>query len=191
MNTIKIKILEYLLQNKEKEHNILSISKKINTNYSNTYQNIKNMEELKIEKIGKTNKITLNNKLTNNLFIAENNRKTKLLKSEVFQNIQRKVNKTKNPFNILLIFGSSLNTNNPKDIDICIITNSNKKEMLEELETLSYALDINIFTTNQFKEMISKKENNLGNEILKHNVILKGVENYYELIKKRTLIYKH
>ena len=183
MKAIQIKILECLLESEEKEHNILSISKEINTNYSNIYQNIKEMKEIKTEKIGKTNKITLKKILTENLFIAESNRKNNLIKSEVFRNILRKINKTNNPFNIILIFGSSLKNKTASDIDICIITNETEINLIEELETLSYSLDINVFTTTQFKEMISKKENNLGNEILKHNVILKGIENYYELIK--------
>ena len=32
--------------------------------------------------------------------------------------------------------------------------------------------------------MIEKKQNNLGHEIIKNNIILYGVENYYNLIEK-------
>ncbi len=46
---------------------------------------------------------------------------------------------------------------------MCIITNDANEEILENLELLTYKLDIHSFTTNQFKEMIFKKEDNLGN----------------------------
>ena len=178
---IAIKILKYLLEDK-KHRNILEISKAINTNYSNTYSNIKKLEELDIKKIGNTKQVEIIPKLTKNLYIAEFERKEELIKSEIFRNIERKVDKTKNPFLIVLVFGSSLISKNPKDIDICVIANDTIS-IEEELRTLSYNIDLNVFTSQEFIEMISLKENNVGNEIIRNNVILKGIENYYEILE--------
>lgn len=45
-------------------------------------------------------------------------------------------------------------------------------------------IDIQEFTTNEFTSMIEKKQNNLGHEIIKNNIILYGIESYYNLIAK-------
>lgn len=184
MKAINIKILEYLLDNKE-NNNISMISRNIKTNYSNTYQNIRLMNEITLLKIGQNKLVFLKNILTPNIFIAENNRLNKLLKSEDIRNIARKLNKIGSPFFIALLFGSRIKNKKFNDIDLCIITDSKKiaSGIENELDTLSYNIDLNIFTTNEFKEMISSKNSNLGNEILKKNIILKGIENYYELLK--------
>ena len=184
---IAIKILKYLLENKEPK-NILEISKAINTNYSNTYRNIQNIEEVNITNFGNTKRIEIIPKLTENLYIAEFQRKKELLKSEIFQNISRKIDKSKNPFLIVLVFGSSIKRLNPNDIDICVISDHETK-LEEELATLSYNIDLNIFTTKEFIEMISLKTDNLGNEILKNNIILKGIESYYEILKNVESVY--
>ncbi len=39
------------------------------------------------------------------------------------------------------------------------------------------------FSESQFLDMIKAKDFNVGKEAMKNNVILYGIENYYELIK--------
>jgi len=184
MKAIKIKILEYLLDNKD-DNNVAVIARNIKTNYSNTYLNIKKMSEIFIKKIGNNNSIFLKNKLTPDLFLAENNRTSSFLESEDIRNIHRKINKIDSSFFIALLFGSRLKNKNHKDLDLCIIVDDEytKTRIEQELDTLSYNIDLNIFTSNEFKQMIELKNPNLGNEILKKNIILKGIENYYDLIK--------
>ncbi len=183
MKAIKIKILEYLLDNKE-NNNISTISKNIKTNYSNTYQNVLLMGEISLLKIGQNKLVFLKNILTPDIFTAENNRLNNFLKSEDIRNITRKLNKITSPFFIALLFGSRIKSKKFNDIDLCIITDDKKiiSELENELDTLSYSIDLNTFTTDEFKEMISSKKSNLGNEILKKNIILKGIENYYGLL---------
>ena len=184
MKAIKIKILEYLLENKD-NNNISTISKNIKTNYSNTYQNILLMDELDLIKFGQNKLVFLKNILTPEIFTAENNRLMNLLKSEDIRNITRKLNKISSPFFTALLFGSRIKSKKFDDIDLCIISDDKKiiSEIENELDTLSYSIDLNTFTVNEFKEMISSKNSNVGNEILKKNIILKGIENYYELLK--------
>jgi len=184
MKAIKIKILEHLLDSNQ-NNNILTISKSIKTNYSNTHQNIKDMEEIKTLKIGRNNVILLKKVLTKNLFEAETNRTNHFLKSEDIRNIHRNLNKTTSPFFIALVFGSRLKNKNYNDIDICVITDDKKikNQITENLEILSYKIDLHIFTSSEFLDMINSKKSNLGNEIIKKNIILKGIENYYELLK--------
>ena len=89
---------------------------------------------------------------------------------------------------IVLIFGSFAKGKNTSssDIDICVISDNKKKikELWEMLNLLSLKLEIQEFTTKEFISMIEKKQNNLGNEIIKSNIILYGIENYYNLISK-------
>lgn len=184
MKAIKVKILEYLLEN-NKINNISSISKNIKTNYSNTYSNIKDMKEVKTTKIGKSNVISLKKILTKNVFEAETNRLNRFLKSEDIRNIHRNLNKITSPFFIALLFGSRIKNKNFNDIDLCVITDDKKirDQVTKNLEILSYNIDLHIFSSSEFLEMISSKNPNIGNEIIKENIIIKGVENYYELIK--------
>lgn len=183
MKAIKVKVLEYLLENGR--DNVLNISKGIGSNYSNVYQNVTAMEELYIERYGNSKYVSLKRKLTPLLYQAESNRKDFLLKAEDIRNINRKLDKIQNPFFIVLLFGSRLEGKKNRDIDLCVITDSAevKKQVEEELDTLTYDVDLNVFTSKQFREMIALKKPNLGNEILSRNVVLKGIENYYELIK--------
>jgi predicted nucleotidyltransferase len=143
------------------------------------------MDEISFLKIGQNKLVFLKNILTSDIFVAENNRLNKFLKLEDIRNISRKLNKICSPFFIALLFGSRIKSKQFNDIDLCIISDDKKviSDIEDELGTLSYRLDLNIFDVNEFKEMISSKNSNLGNEILKKNIVLKGIENYYDLLK--------
>ena len=184
MNTIATKILEFLLSSSSPQ-NISSISRHINTNYSNTYQNIMSMQELSISRLGNNSLISLKPSLTPLLYQAHHNRLEFYKKSQDIRNICRKVNKTPYPFVSILLFGSRLDKQTSNDIDICIICDNLAitKQICDELETLTYSLDIHSFSVDQFKQMISVKKSNLGNEIIHKNLVLKGLENYYELLR--------
>ena len=41
-----------------------------------------------------------------------------------------------------------------------------------------------VVSTDEFESMLKTKENNVGKEIVKNNIILYGVENYYNLISR-------
>jgi predicted nucleotidyltransferase len=91
---------------------------------------------------------------------------------------------------IVLVFGSFIKKQNTSfsDVDLCIISDNGEKnsKLIEKLGLLSLKLEIHEFTTKEFISMIEKKQNNLGNEIVKSNIILYGIENYYTLISKWT-----
>jgi predicted nucleotidyltransferase len=184
MKAISLKILEFLLSSSSPQ-NISSIARHINTNYSNTYQNIMSMQELSISRLGNNSLISLKPFLTPLLYQAHHNRLLFFKKSQDIQHIYRKINKTPYPFVSILLFGSRLDKKATNDIDICIICDNNLviKQIRDELETLSYSLDVHSFSVNEFKQMITLKSSNLGNEIIKKNLVLKGLENYYELLR--------
>ena len=45
-------------------------------------------------------------------------------------------------------------------------------------------MEIHEFTSKEFISMIEKTQSNVGHEIVKNNIILYGIENYYSLISK-------
>ena len=93
-------------------------------------------------------------------------------------------------FFILLIFGSSIEKDNPKDIDILLILENEEK--IEEIEKIlknvssnfNKKFDINVISVKSVKEMLSKREEpNLINETLNKHILLFGAENYYNILK--------
>ena len=93
----------------------------------------------------------------------------------------------KNPFFVFLVFGSYAKKNQKKgsDIDICLITDDKKiNSKIHQIIGL-IPLDIHLldFTVDDFIKMLKTKEDNVGKEIMKNNIILYGIENFYELIK--------
>lgn len=113
-----------------------------------------------------------------------------LLKNPEMRVVKKYIEKLSYPFMIFLVFGSYSKKTKTKnsDIDICMILDDKSKsvKLYEKLNLLSLNLEIQEFTSKEFVSMIKNKQNNLGNEIIKSNIILYGKENYYNLISKWT-----
>lgn len=188
--TLKEKILKYLIENKEKPTTIRQISKNLNADYKNTFQAIASLKELISKtKLGNSNLIQIKLKPNQELFATENKRTSQFLKeNKQLELIKQDISSINYPFFTVLIFGSYVKKTHTKksDIDLCIISdNKNKtKELISKLELLPIKLEIHVFTTEEFEQMLKTKEENIGGEIVKKNIVLYGVENYYNLISK-------
>ena len=70
------------------------------------------------------------------------------------------------------------------DIDICIITDN--EEINKEVQSILSVTPINVhlqnFSSEHFLAMLKSKEFNVGNEIVKNNIILHGIESFYEIV---------
>ena len=181
-DTLKQKILKFLIENKE-NHSILEISKKLRVDYKNTFQAIKNLEPGTHSKKrqGNSQLVSFGFEFGPEVLAVEEKRKEDFLKNNPkLKLIKHEINEEKYPFMIVLAFGSfAKGKNTPSsDLDICIISDNKKKtrELSEKLDLLTLKIDIHNFTTGEFISMIEKKENNLGNEIIKSNIILYGIE---------------
>lgn len=103
--------------------------------------------------------------------------------------IEDMLNKSGLDFFIFLIFGSYVEKENPRDIDILIIIENGKK--LEQTERIienlasnfSFKLHINVISTESMYEMLSKNQINVVNETLNKHLIIYGAENYYKILK--------
>ena len=93
-------------------------------------------------------------------------------------------------FFIFLAFGSSVESKEPRDIDILLIVQ--EKEKINEVERIvsniasnfSKKFDINIISVESAYEMLNKRDSiNMLNETLNKHILLFGAESYYRILK--------
>ncbi len=183
----KLSILRMLIENPDKDYTIRQISLKRNINYKSAYyavMKLKNEGIVDIKFLGNSSIVRFNFNFNESVFIVENWRKKDFLKNKNFLVLYKRIKEIENPFFISIVFGSFANKTSTRgsDVDICTISNEN----LEELETIFNTTPLNIhhvkFTSDEFLKMLKTNEFNVSKEIVKNKIILKGVEEFYELI---------
>lgn len=187
----KDKILEFLLSNKNTEFTIRSISKNISVDYKAVYIIVNELIQNKIiiaKKAGQSILCLINQKLFNaDVFKAELTRQEELLKNKNFSVLQSYFNDIKEPFFILLLFGSyaSGKQNKNSDIDLMLITDDEKikKQVKGKIPLIPLKIHLVDYTSEEFISMIKTTEFNVGKEAFNNNIILLGIEDYYRLIK--------
>jgi predicted nucleotidyltransferase len=187
----KEKILKYLIENKEPK-TILQLSGAVAIDYKNTYNHIGDLSASGaiVQKVfGNAHPIEINLSPNQEIFNVEEKRTEEFVsKNPKLRLIKQDIEEVNYPFMIVLLFGSYVKGTSTKssDIDICIILDNKEKskKLFEKLSLFSTKLEIHEFTTEEFVLMIEKQQRNLGHEIIKNNIILYGVENYYNLISK-------
>ncbi len=186
-------IIKQLLELEEKECNISTLSRSCKKDYKTTYNIIKRLEKTEIitlQKFGNSWRITFIPKIHPLLFETEYIRRAELLTNKNID-IMLKYFKDglKTPFFILLLFGSYAKHTQTKhsDIDLFFIYPDNDLGFEKKIQNISslipLKLHINIFTEKEFLAMKKSKEITVGSEVIKHNIILHGIESYYELIQ--------
>lgn len=187
----KERIIKSLIENK-KPISIRETSSATSIDYKNTYNIVNELQAsgaIIKEVFGNAKPIKLNLSPNQEIFNVENKRTEEFLsKHSKLKLIKQDIEEINYPFFIVLIFGSYAKNKeiSNSDIDLCIISDSKekKKKLFNKLNLLSLKLEIQEFTTEEFISMIEKNQKNLGHEIVKSNIILYGIENYYNLISK-------
>ena len=186
-------IIKFLIENKNEELNIRSISKSLKMDYKNVYSIIKRLEKMlliKIETFGQSSRIKLNVIVHPLIFEAEFERRKDILKDKNFavllSNFKRAI---KSRLYVLLLFGSYAKRTQTKssDIDLMVICpdgleNAFEKDVDRIVSSMPLPLHPLVFSESQFIEMINAKEPNVGQEALKNNIILYGIEQYYGMM---------
>ncbi len=186
-------IIRYLIENKNEELNILRISKELRMDYKNVHSTVKRLEKellVKLESFGQSSRVKLISQVHPLIFEAEYNRRKEILKDK---NLAVMLNDFKNTLKskcyMLLIFGSYAKKTQTKnsDIDLMFIVPDGKEELFEkEVHRAARSLPLPIhhlvFSEKQFLEMADAKKSNVGQEALKNNIILYGIETYYEMV---------
>jgi len=186
-------IIRYLIENKNEELNILKISKELRMDYKNIHSTVKRLEKeslVKLESFGQSSRVKLISQIHPLIFEAEYNRRKELLKDK---NLAVMLNDFKNTLKskcyMLLIFGSYAKKTQTKnsDIDLMFIVPDGKEELFEKdvhraAKSLPLPIHPLVFSEKQFLEMADAKKSNVGQEALKNNIILYGIETYYEMV---------
>ncbi len=185
----KFKILKFFSENKNKEFSIKKVSEITNSNYKIVYETIKFLESkklIKFRKKGNSKLCTFNYKYASETAKVESIRKKELFKNKDIKLIFKRIKEITYPFYCLIIFGSYANKTYKKnsDIDICLICDD--KDTIDKITNILDITSIDIhlqkFTTNEFLSMIELRKSNIGNEIVNNNIVLHGLENFYELV---------
>lgn len=191
--TLKQKVLKFLIENKDSPHSILEISRELKSDYKNTSSALNSLSQkvFSKSKIGNSYSISFNSNLDFDTFLLEKLRTDEFLeKHPKLKLLKNSIEEVGYPFMIALVFGSYAKNqeNKNSDVDICIISDSseNREKLSQKLNLFSLNLEIQEFTVKEFSLMLSKKQDNLSHEIIKNNILLFGIENYYNLITKWT-----
>ena len=190
----EIRVMELFVSRVLDSFSIREVSRLIKKDLKIVYSSIKKL----IEKdfiIKEKNGLRLNYKKNiNDLAYIENIRKEHFfIKNPLIKiHINNFIEKSKNKFFILVLFGSyALQKQNKKlDIDLLAIVPEYDEEFEKELNASLSASNkefhINIIDEDGFKEMLGKRdEMNVINETLNNHVLLYGADLYYLLLGDR------
>ncbi len=186
-------ILRWLIEKKNEELNILNIANEIKMDYKNVYSIVKRLEKeslVVLERFGQSNRVKLIQKVHPLIFEVEYERRKTLLKDKnLVVMLDSLKNELKTRCFVLLLFGSYAKKKQTKDsdIDIMFIVSDGKEESFEKnvdrvLSVLPLPIHALVFSEEQFNQMLYSKEPNVGKEAYKNNIILHGIETFYEMI---------
>ncbi|MEK6968153.1 MAG: nucleotidyltransferase domain-containing protein [Nanoarchaeota archaeon] len=188
----EVEFIRLLIENKDKDLSISSVAKLLKKDYKNAHNIVKRLEKrslISLKPFGRSYRLTLNIKPHPLIFEAEHERRSELLKNkdlvvmlETFKGLRTKLF-------VLLVFGSHAKKTSTKhsDIDLLFIVPDAGEERIEKeiqniASILPLKLHLNIFSETDFKAMKNSKETTVGSEAIMHNVILHGIEPYYEIV---------
>lgn len=185
----KLSILRFLIENSEEDYSIRKIALARRINYKSAYKVVKKLGKegiVNVKKYGNASIVKFNYNFNESVFIVENQRKEDFLKNKDFKVLYKRIMEIKNPFFICLIFGSYAKGTARKgsDLDLCVITNEKevKSEISAILDITPFDIHYLEFSSDDFIKMLKTTEFNVGREIVKNKIILKGIEEFYELI---------
>ena len=188
MKNNKIEIIITLIERGGEFPTIRQLSQKTGIRYSNVYSIVKKLEKenlIKLEKVGNSFQCSLNKKVHPLIFEAEFERKKILNQNSDFQLLYKRLNSLKFSF-IALVFGSYAKGTESKgsDIDLMVIGDKNhEKEISRIFSILPLKIHFIFFTFEEFLKMSITKEFSVVSEVMKYNIILIGIEDYYRLME--------
>lgn len=148
------------------------------------------MRLIELRPLGRSHRVLMHNKINPLLFEAEHQRRTDLLKNKNIAVLHDSFRELHSTLYVLLVFGSYANKTQTKhsDIDLLFTVSDESEERMEReiqgiARTIPLKLHINIFKESDFRAMKHSKKITVGTEAIRNNVILHGIEAYYELIQ--------
>ena len=186
-NTTKDKVLKLLLSNKDKEFTIRAIAKEIAIDYKTVHIVVNRLLKsgvLSSKKAGQTILCSLN-RFNADIFRAESIRREELLRNKSLYALHNYFKDLKEPFFIILLFGSyaSGKARKGSDIDLMLITDNDdlRKKAKKIVSLIPLSIHLVDFNSKEFLSMLKTTEFNVGKEAVNNNIILFGIEDYYRL----------
>ena len=194
MNSTQIKILEVCTKEITELFTLREIARRLNLYPSQVHKAIKPLLNQKIILESPQKFLYLNYRKNHELLsYIESLRTEEIVKKykELQMFVQEVKEKIKEHSFVLLLFGSAVNTNKPRDIDILLIVENKEKVEFHEkfLSNIvsKYTLPIEervISFESVYEMLLKREEKNLMNEIINKHIILSGGELFYLLITR-------
>lgn len=193
MKSKEVEVIKALIENRDMELSINQIACILKKDYKNTHNIVKRllkMQIVKLERFGNSCRVSLINRPLPLIYEAEYQRRQEILKNKDLSIMYDSFSNLHSRFYVMLIFGSYVKKTQTKgsDIDILFIVPDSEEEKMEKeitniTDTLPINLHINIFSEKDFMAMKSSKKVTVGSEVMMKNIILYGIETYYEMIR--------
>jgi len=180
---MEVTVLKYLLDNRDKEHNIRSISKATRMDYKNVHTLVAKLQKMalvEIQPFGNVRRVILTPHIHPLLFQSEYERRENLAKNKNIRLILKHLTEVPFPFAALL-FGSFAKGKQTKHSDYDILAISEKE--IKALSILPLDIHITHVTPEEFIQMTRSKEFTVVSEANTYNVPLIGIEDYYRLLE--------
>ena len=190
----QLKILAYLIDNKDKFFGIRELAKEISTVYylvQRNIQQLKNRKIITLQKAGKTSLIRLH-PLVNHAHLIEAEKYKRGLFYQKYPQLRvtlkKIIEQAKSCFFVLLVFGSyAKQPRKDSDLDLLVIVPNQKQADIMEKVVSSVArtslvkIHETVVTEKSFVLMLQKKELNVALESKEKHVLIYGDELYYKL----------
>jgi hypothetical protein len=194
INKSTAKVLQFFVSHITESFTLREVARRLKMHVSLTHRAIQPLIDSKIIEQDKHKNLILNYKNHHEtLVFAEYLRRDNFLEKHKDIKLFRDelINKIKEDNFILLVFGSTVESNKPRDIDILLIVDSTEKIEFHEkfLHNIASNYDLpfeeRVIGFESVYEMLSKRDQrNVINEILSKHIILYGAELFYRLIER-------
>lgn len=184
------KIIKYLIENK-KEMTIRELANAVKSDYKIVHTAVNRLFKKGIlsgKNIGKSVVVNLNNKLSKEILQVEFERREDILRNKNFRIMLDSIKNDLKTVNfVLLLFGSyaKKSFDSKSDIDLIFVIPDLKieREIEQAISLLPLKIHSLVFSEKQFIHMKNSHELNVIKEAIKNNILLYGIEQYYELLK--------
>jgi len=196
LNKSTAKVLQLFTGHITEFFTLREVARRLKMHVSLAHRAIKPLIEEKIVLHDKRKNLRLNYKIHHEtLAFAEYLRRDELVGKAKYKNMtlfaEELINKIKEDNFILLVFGSTVDSAKPRDIDVLLIVDNTAKIDFHEkfLHNLASSYNLpfeeRVISYESVYEMLSKRdEMNVMNEILNKHIILYGAESFYRLIQR-------
>ena len=196
LNKSSVKVLQVFTEHITESFTLREVARILHMHVSLAHRAIKPLINENIVQQDKHKYLSLNYKTHHEtLAFVEYLRRDELFNKKKYTDIkvfaEEVITKIKEDNFILLIFGSTVNSEKPRDIDILLIVDNLTKVEFHEKFLHNIALNYNlpfeerVISFESVYEMLAKRDEiNVMNEILNKHMLLYGAELFYRLIQR-------